>query len=829
MFQFFQSAANYLLLFQDGFFAASFWTSVALVAIWFFLVSSPLAFDQFKLRSGSSAFYATKSYQNLCHFLSSTLFVTIVVNLLKPLQCDYASGKLPASPSLVCFDSAGAHPKIVLTAMFFLAFYVTTANVIGGVNALDDGHSSSLGFDLSQSRGHQARDKEDIKYAPLYIILVNSTKVFMTAALTIFVDRPWGVLVICFLGSLFLLSLTAFFPYFFRVDASCIGFVTVLRSGGYLAGLYTVIVAFMELKYRESGSWADVDRGLVLLVGLAVIGGLTLLGAYVVIRKNRLNEDELKEMERMKEKLLRLQKKLASEKLLLPRFNQLEQEWLDDLQGSDNLRDVSLAVRRLEASMHFVALTSHFYAQRNQWLESLHPSIHLSLESVSIALTSLEESYLASRESKPLESAHIKFIAETFPTHMDKQAPRSADDMFTAADNAFSSISILPSIQHSAMSQVQAGWNLARDDGQEAKLPEDHLPPALGVVHPDWDESAPAFHAPGGAQQHDVELASFSAPPSLGEATAPAMPPSLGAFVPSVRASSPPSPGSQPGAAWDAFPEPSPPALSDAPPSLAPPGGASQLQVAEDQYLVLTSPGGSSLVMSSPALSAPGGLYQQEAVAVDGMPPALALAPESPALQQSASFSLPGSVPLVLAHQASHGAPPAVHHLAPDNQLQAPQGSSQASSPSAPPLFSPSPFLSEPEDNEQYGQGAPPSMDQLASPQDGAPPALRQVAPASHFEAPQGSSQAAAPSAPPLFSPSPFLSEPEDMGQPSAPPALDEMASPSGGAPPALEQVAPANHFEAPQGSAQAAPSAPALFSPSPFLSQPEDDAPPSY
>ncbi len=62
----------------------------------------------------------SKAYGALVRFLSSTLFLPIIVNLLKSLQCAADTSMLVASPSMQCWQ--GKHLSIALAAMFALRF-----------------------------------------------------------------------------------------------------------------------------------------------------------------------------------------------------------------------------------------------------------------------------------------------------------------------------------------------------------------------------------------------------------------------------------------------------------------------------------------------------------------------------------------------------------------------------------------------------------------------------------------------------------------------------------------------------------------------------------
>lgn len=115
-----QTWSKNLLLFQQDQFEAVFWLSIALVVLWFFVAAAPPIGDRFFSRSDLdwSRVMKSKAYGALVRFLSGTLFLPIIVNLLKSLQCAADTSTLIASPSMQCWQ--GRHLSIALAAMFAL-------------------------------------------------------------------------------------------------------------------------------------------------------------------------------------------------------------------------------------------------------------------------------------------------------------------------------------------------------------------------------------------------------------------------------------------------------------------------------------------------------------------------------------------------------------------------------------------------------------------------------------------------------------------------------------------------------------------------------------
>jgi hypothetical protein len=144
-----QTWSKNLLLFQQNQFEAVFWLSIALVVLWFFVAAAPPIGDRFFSRSDLDweRVMKSKAYGALVRFLSGTLFLPIIVNLLKSLQCAADTSVLVASPSMQCWQ--GRHLSIALAAMFALSFFLLTANSFGA--ALEEQHRHVWWSDARES------------------------------------------------------------------------------------------------------------------------------------------------------------------------------------------------------------------------------------------------------------------------------------------------------------------------------------------------------------------------------------------------------------------------------------------------------------------------------------------------------------------------------------------------------------------------------------------------------------------------------------------------------------------------------------------------------
>jgi hypothetical protein len=117
-------------------------------------------------------------------------------------------GVLNGRAGTLCYTLSGDSPQPMMaaTAGVFLCFYLITSQIL----------SAKSGVLMSL----QEKEELDVRYPQVYVMVVSSVKVFLTASLLLANSNPWAVLALCLAGGAFLMLWTALFPVFFGIDVS---------------------------------------------------------------------------------------------------------------------------------------------------------------------------------------------------------------------------------------------------------------------------------------------------------------------------------------------------------------------------------------------------------------------------------------------------------------------------------------------------------------------------------------------------------------------------------------------------------------------------------
>jgi hypothetical protein len=448
--QWLQMAAGQLLLAQANSFVPIFWTVVACVFYFFCLVSAPLVLEFFNLVEGGSIL-GRKSYWVQMSFFTETLYMTIIVNLIKPFQCTTPTAVLMAQTDVMCWT--GPHQRMVWVAMLCLALYLLTANVMNApdtddqrrntgrnqyygdeevmdqssvdvasvlntaagtisLNMQDESLTNTGSRILEKFEESEDQDTLDLKYSPVYMSIINAGKVFMTCALLLFTNSPkaiaWIVLILC----LVLGGLTAFYQRMTGQSLSCIASVTYLRFGSFLLPAYIAAVSVNQLNDPSS----TADKGLVMVVGGAIIVVFSIIAALIARHRTQLDDQEKLDLSDVVTKVLGLETTLSEQKQLPIKWSQeIQENWRKALDGVKELRVVSRAVKQLEQHIRFAAVDFRFYSIRPLWLLGLtgtRQGNDLKLSAVAAAVDLFAAALKSSQRQYATEVAELTHLQQ---------------------------------------------------------------------------------------------------------------------------------------------------------------------------------------------------------------------------------------------------------------------------------------------------------------------------------------------------------------------------------------------------------------------------------
>ena len=261
-----------------------FWTSFGLVCLWYLLFSLPVVVDDLlRWKHEHGRVEGSAGWQLVVGHLRVTLHLSIVLQLLKPLGCNYHdhyhSPSAPSAPSapppeaeaeagsgsgylvqdegwyaandmrstlpsgqtvgamqgaagVHCWDEAGPQPTMALAALLALAFYLLTVHVVGDERV------------LCRARQGAALD---VRYSELYTLVANTLSIVAAAGLGLLKATPFvllGVLVGTFAA---LLLWTLLYRRCIGHSPCCLRSVTGLRASGYALALWAAICCLVEL------------------------------------------------------------------------------------------------------------------------------------------------------------------------------------------------------------------------------------------------------------------------------------------------------------------------------------------------------------------------------------------------------------------------------------------------------------------------------------------------------------------------------------------------------------------------------------------------------
>ena len=285
-----------------------FWASFGLVCLWYLLFSLPVVVDDLlKWEHEHGRVEDSAGWQLAVVHLRVTLHLSLVLQLLKPLGCNYYGpsaplpeaeagsgsgylghndgwyaangtaftllsgqtvGAMQGAAGVHCWDEAGPQPTMALAALLALAFYLLTVHVVGDERVL--------------CRARQGAGL-DVRYSELYTLVANTLSIMAAAGLGLLKAAPFvllGMLVGTFAA---LLLWTLLYRRCVGHSPCCLRSVTVLRASGYALALWAAICCLVELSgaLPPSSSLASTDDALrpaevLLLAGWGTVAALAL-------------------------------------------------------------------------------------------------------------------------------------------------------------------------------------------------------------------------------------------------------------------------------------------------------------------------------------------------------------------------------------------------------------------------------------------------------------------------------------------------------------------------------------------------------------------------
>lgn len=229
------------LKFHSVSFEIMFWITVAAVGVWIFTVSAPIVWEDVLRKNEVGSICKLPIWRNAVSFFCSTLFIPIVSNLLQPLRCNFSAPTAPVlnvQGDVMCWNpDAPVAPLLVMSqhrlsllAMIFVAFFTSSAQAVSV---------------SSKCYGTKESPNLDVRYSPVYHMLLQSAKLCIVASETIFVSHRRAFICATLAVSLLAAVLTATFKLITRHRPCSITAVTGLRCLSFSLVAWTAVVSLV--------------------------------------------------------------------------------------------------------------------------------------------------------------------------------------------------------------------------------------------------------------------------------------------------------------------------------------------------------------------------------------------------------------------------------------------------------------------------------------------------------------------------------------------------------------------------------------------------------
>ena len=208
------------------------------LVLWYLLFSLPIVIDELlKWQTAHGKIQNSKLWSLLMHPLNSTLHVTVLLQLIKPLGCTYtphAISTLYADPSIRCWDPHDSlQSTMALCALLGIAFYLLTVHVVSSEPSL-----------LRQA---QQSSTLDVQYSELYVLVSNALRAAMAICYLLLHDHPMILLPVLLATSLLLVLWTLGFQRIFHAPACAISGVIELRAVGDAIAAWAAVCCLMHI------------------------------------------------------------------------------------------------------------------------------------------------------------------------------------------------------------------------------------------------------------------------------------------------------------------------------------------------------------------------------------------------------------------------------------------------------------------------------------------------------------------------------------------------------------------------------------------------------
>ena len=222
----------------DGMTTALIFTAFGALVLWYLLFSLPIVIDELlKWESSHGKVQHSKLWSLIMHPLHSTLHVTVLMQLIKPLGCTYstyAPSALYSDPTIRCWDPYDPlQSRMALCALLGIAFYLLTVHVVSS--------------DPSLLRQAQQSPTLDIKYSELYVLVSNALRAAMAVCYLMLHDEPLVLLPVLLGTSLVLVAWTLGFHKLFRAPACAIRGVVELRAVGDALAAWAAVCCLVDV------------------------------------------------------------------------------------------------------------------------------------------------------------------------------------------------------------------------------------------------------------------------------------------------------------------------------------------------------------------------------------------------------------------------------------------------------------------------------------------------------------------------------------------------------------------------------------------------------
>ncbi|XP_031568248.1 uncharacterized protein LOC116302959 [Actinia tenebrosa] len=316
-------ASQYLLL-SFATFEVKFWLTIILFILWFFCCGLPVILEQVLETFDEGTFAKQVSWTLSVSLFTNTLFVTFFESFLSFVACKYDIGCTPVDqnftgnatnltscPSAVLYDDQSiqcwnaSHQGVAVFGLLALVWYTTTA-VIFGTRYGDSDHPSL-----------------DLKFSPVYNVLINFAKALMVGLAVLAVANPYFVFGSLIFVNMVALIFTLQFRKFIGFNLSN-SFVLILwRIVSFVSAAIAAVSAIIAKVMNDPTSKAPL---FVFLAGVGVVLVLAVIISITRIVRRALTPMEHKRKE-FRTCLRQLEDKLVRDNYMVNSWHKNRKRW----------------------------------------------------------------------------------------------------------------------------------------------------------------------------------------------------------------------------------------------------------------------------------------------------------------------------------------------------------------------------------------------------------------------------------------------------------------------------------------------------------------------